>query len=237
MSAIYASMVKPTHATRVALELMAFIVAASAAFLILQYPSLPWLLPVHFRANGLPNGWQYKTMMRVMLPVFVQLSLAIPLTAVSTLLLSRPRGAENSDAPDVKAAAAAAEAVALIALIWVAFQGYAALALTDMWSVERDGLGFFYVILEVTGFVLTGFVAVRAHLLLGHPNPRPYVAEHWRFGQLYRNADDPALFVPSRDGSRWTINFGRPTAAALMGVILVIGAVSPIIVLTLALRA
>lgn len=237
MNAMTASMVKPTPATRIALELMAFIVAASAWFLLLQYPNLPWLLPVHFRSNGLPNGWQYKTIMRVLLPVFVQLALAIPLGAISTLLLSRPHSEQNADAPDVKAAAAAAEAVALIALIWVAFQGYAALALTDMWTVERDGLGFLYVILEVTGFVLTGFVAVRAHLLLGHPTPRPYVAEHWRFGQLYRNPNDPALFVPSRDGSRWTINFGRSIAAALMGIILVIGAVSPVIILALALRS
>ena len=51
----------------------------------------------------------------------------------------------------------------------------------------------------------------------GQPAPKPYAPEHWRFGQLYKNSDDPALFVPTRDGSRWTLNFGRPVAAALMG--------------------
>ena len=44
----------------------------------------------------------------------------------------------------------------------------------------------------------------------GRPRARPTgparrrgrsCAEHWRFGQLYKNADDPALFVPTRDGS------------------------------------
>ena len=71
---------------------------------------------------------------------------------------------------------------------------------------------------------------------LGRPDPRPYVAEHWRLGQLYRNPDDPALFVPTRDGRRWTLNFGRPVAGALLGVILAIGVLGPTVLLALALR-
>jgi uncharacterized membrane protein len=62
------------------------------------------------------------------------------------------------------------------------------------------------------------------------------VPEHWRFSQLYKNPDDPALFVPTRDGARWTLNFGRPIAAALLGVIIVLGVVAPTVILALALR-
>jgi uncharacterized membrane protein len=62
------------------------------------------------------------------------------------------------------------------------------------------------------------------------------VSEHWRFSQLYKNPEDPALFVPTRDGTRWTLNFGRPIAAALLGVILMLGVVAPTIILALALR-
>ncbi len=77
---------------------------------------------------------------------------------------------------------------------------------------------------------------MRAHLQLGRPAPREYVAEHWRFGQLYSNAADPALFVPTRDGSRWTLNFGRPAAATLLGLLLTIGIVGPTVILWLVLR-
>lgn len=229
-------MVSPTPATRVAIALVAVIVLCSATFLLVRYPSLPWLLPVHFRQNGFPNGWQYKTFPRVMLPVFVQLALAATFGAIGGLLLSRPHGTQDIDAPDVKAAAAAAEAVILIALIWVAFQGYAGWALVRMWTVKRAGLGLWYTYLELLGLVLTGVVSVRAHVRLGRPTPRPFVAEHWRFGQLYKNPDDPALFVPTRDGSRWTLNFGRPITAALLGFILAIGIIGPTIILGLALR-
>src|ERR1700731_2630743 len=103
-------MVPPTPATGVAIALVAVIILGSAAFLLGRYPSLPGLLPVHFQRNGLPDGWQYKTFARVMLPVFVQLALALTFGAVGGLLLSRPHGTQDVDAPDVKAAAVAVEA-------------------------------------------------------------------------------------------------------------------------------
>jgi uncharacterized membrane protein len=230
------SIIPPSRTTRIAARLMIAIILLSAVFLVVQYPSLPWLLPVRFRRNGMPIGWQYRTLARVLMPVFVQLALALTFGAVATLLLSRSRDTHDEQAPDVKAATSAAEAVTLIALIWVAFQAYAAIALVMMWKAERAGLGAWYVRLELVGLVLTGIVAARAHGRLGRPAPRPFVAEHWRFGQLYKNPDDPALFVPTRDGSRWTLNFGRPVAAALLGLILAVGIIGPTIILALALR-
>jgi uncharacterized membrane protein len=228
-------MVQPTGVTLVALVAGASIIAASTAFLVMRYPRLPWLLPVHFRSDGYPNGWQYKTYLRVLMPVFVQIALAVVLGAIGTLLLSRPHGQHDVDEPDVKAAAAAAEAVALLALIWVAFQGYAAVSLTGMWQRERAGLGW-YNYVELAGLLLTIVVAIRAQVRLGRPVPRPFVAEHWRYGQLYKNPNDPALFVPTRNGSRWTLNFGRPVAAALLGVVLAVGIVGPAVILGLLLR-
>jgi uncharacterized membrane protein len=208
----------------------------SAAFLMVFYPRLPWLLPVHFKADGFPNGWQYKTYWRVLMPVFVQLALTLILAAVGTLLLSRPHGDHDENAPDVKAATAAAEAVALLALIWVAFQGYVAVALTLMWQAERAGLGPLYTYLALTGIVLTIVVSMRAHVRVGRPAPRPFVPEHWRYGQLYKNPRDPALFVPTRNGAHWTLNFGRPVAVTLMGVVLFIVIVGPAVILGLLLR-
>jgi uncharacterized membrane protein len=227
--------VPPTRISIAAIAASGCVVAFTVGFLVARYHSLPWLLPVHFKANGVPNGWQYKTIARVMMPVFVQLALTITLGGVATLLLSRSDSAQNVDAPDVKAAGVAAEAVLLLTLIWVAFQGYAAVALTAMWQRERAGLNW-YGALEVIGILLTLAVSMRAHSQLGRPAPRPFVAEHWRFGQLYRNPDDPALFVPTRAGDRWTLNFGRPIAAALMAVILVVGCVAPTVILVLLLR-
>jgi uncharacterized membrane protein len=216
--------------------LMVAVILGSTVFLVSRYSSLPDLLPVHFGKSGAPNGWQFKTPSRVLLPVFVQIALAVTLGGIGALLLSRPHGEQDVEAPDVRAASTAAEAVVVIAAIWVAFQGYAAYALVNMWTEEHGALGSWYYNLELFGIVLTVIVCGRAHKLLGRPEPRPFVAEHWRFGQLYKNADDPALFVPTRHGARWTLNFGRPVAATLLGVILAIGILGPTIILLLALR-
>jgi len=228
--------VPPTRITRFAVAAMVLIIVASAVYVVATYSSLPPLLPVHFMPSGAPDRWQYRTPMRALLPVLVEIALALTLGAVGALLLSRPHGEQDAEAPDVRAAAAATEAVILMALIWVAFQGYAAWALVRMWERGRQGLGVMYPYLELTGAVLTIVVALRAHLRLGRPEPRPFVAEHWRYGQLYNNALDPALFVPTRDGSRWTLNFGRPVTAALLGLILAVGIVGPTVILAIFLR-
>ena len=250
---------RPTPLTRVALGAIGATLAFTATFLSARYPSLPDLLPVHFNRGGFPNGWQYKTWWRVLMPLLVQAALASTLGSIAILLLSRSDGqsdaASDPAAPigavvvtpahepggdavpaDVHAAATAAEAVALITLIWIAFQAYAAFALAAMWERQRAGLGGWYSRVEYVGLALTIGVAIRAQRRVGRPAARVFVAEHWRFGQLYRNPDDPALFVPTRDGTRWTLNFGRPVAAALMGLILAIGVLGPTIILGLLLR-
>jgi uncharacterized membrane protein len=228
--------VRPTPITRVSLLSSVLIIAATAWFLTDRYDRLPDILPVRFGQGGFPIGWQYKTPGRVLMPALVQSALSAMLAAVGWLLLSRPHGDHELDAPDVRTAAAAAEAVALIGIIWVAFQGYAAVALAGMWQRGRGGLGALYTLLEITGVVLSVVVFARAHVSFGRPGPRPFVAEHWAFGQLYRNRQDPALFVPTRDGRRWTLNFGRPVAVVLMGVILGAGVVAPAVLLGLMLR-
>jgi len=225
--------VSPTPLSRGAAFAMLLVISATALWLLLQYRSLPDLLPVHF--NGVPNGWQYRTLPRVLIPVGVQLVLAVVFTAVAGLLLSRPHGDRDAEAPDVRAAAAAAEAVLLLALIWVVFQGYAAFTLVRLWVTDRATLPL-YNLGEAVGVVASLAVAVRAHRHLGRPEPRPFVANHWRLGQLYKNAEDPALFVPTRDGRRWTLNFGRPVAGALLGLILVLGVLAPTMLIALALR-
>jgi uncharacterized membrane protein len=231
------SMLPATTLTRYAVKMMAAIILGTAAFLFARYGSLPELLPVHFGPHNGVNGWQYKTVARVLMPTLVQLVLFATVSAIGALLLSRPDRDAARDKPDAKAAAVAAEGVMLISLIWVAFQAYAALALVRMWTIARPGLGSAYGMLELTGLLLTGVVGVRAHVLLGRPAPLAYVPEHWRFGQLYCNGQDPALFVPTRDGSRWTLNFGRPAAVVLLGATLVAGVALPAIILVLALRA
>ncbi len=229
-------LIPPTRLTWVAVGAVAAIFAFTVTFLVARYPALPDILPVRFNARGLANGWQYKTWLRVLMPVLTQSALILVFGTIATLLLSRPHRPEDQRAGDMAAAAAAAEAVVLVALVWVTFQAYAGVALALMWQRGFGGLGESYGKVIWIGVGLSALVSIRAIRRIGRPAPRPFEAGHWRFGRLYRNASDPALFVPTRDGAHWTLNFGRPVAAALLGLILGIGIVAPTMILGLLLR-
>jgi uncharacterized membrane protein len=222
--------------TRYTAALSVLAIAATTVFLFWCYPLLPDILPVHFRPNGRPNGWQFRTVPRVFVPVFVQLGIFIAGTSIGTLLLSRRDARSAIALPDARAAVTATEAITLISSTWVMVQAYTAYALVRLWSGVGSTLGRGYTAFEIAAVVATIGILVRAQRRLAKPEPLPYVPTHWRLGQLYCNADDPALFVPTRDGRRWTLNFGRPAAAILMGAILVAGIVAPTLMLALMLR-
>src|SRR5437763_104550 len=125
------------HATAIthhAVRASILITLGTTAFLSWRYPTLPTILPVHFNRNGVPNGWQFKTPPRVLMPVLVQVSLLVTLGAIGWLLLSRRDARSAGRAADVRAAHTACEAVMLIASIWVGFQAYAAVALAALWA-------------------------------------------------------------------------------------------------------
>jgi uncharacterized membrane protein len=234
-------MVRPTALTWFGGIATLCTIAFNAGFLLQAYPRLPDILPVHFGPLAFQpgigaNGWQYKTYARVMMPVLVQVALALTFGGIAVLLLSRSHATGEQDAPDMMAASTAAEAVALVALVWVAFQAYAGITLVIMWESGRPQFDVVYNLAIAAGVMVSAVVGLRAHKRLGRPAPPEYVAEHWWLGQLYRNAADPALFVPTRTGSRWTLNFGRPVAAALLAIVLTIGIIGPTVILGLLLR-
>jgi uncharacterized membrane protein len=230
-------LIRPTRATQFGVVAMMAVIAATTAFLATQYGGLPDLLPVHFDAHGLPIGWQFKTWSRVLMPAFVESALFFSLAGIAALLLWRRERPAFPYPADVRAARTTAEAVVLIALLWVAVQLGAAVALAAVWRANGGLLDWWYLRLEGVGLLLTIAAGAQALWRVGRPEPLPYIAAHWRFGQLYCNREHPALFVPTRDGSRWTLNFGRPVAAVLLGVILVAGIALPVLILALALRA
>jgi uncharacterized membrane protein len=222
--------------TRYAATLSVLAIAATTVFLFWRYPSLPDILPVHFRTNGRPNGWQFRTIPRVFVPVFVQLGIFVAGTSVGMLLLSRRDASSATVLPDARAAVTATEAITLISTTWVVVQSYTAYALVRLWLGVGSTLGRGYTSLEIAAGLVTIGILVRAQRRLSRPEPLPYIPSHWRLGQLYCNAEDPALFVPTRDGRRWTLNFGRPAAALLMGAILIVGILAPTVMLALTLR-
>jgi uncharacterized membrane protein len=226
--------IPPTLATILGAGVTVASIAGAAGFLIGRYPSLPLLVPVHFADQGLPDRWQVKTYTLVLMPVWVQLVLALAFGAIVVILLWR--SVLPDDAHAVRLAAedsermlVAAEAVVLLSAIWVSFQALGAVELVRLWERGWGGYRWIYGQTLVAAIVASVVVGVRAIATLGGStrSGESDASPHWRFTHLYFNPKDPALFVPARRGLGWTLNFGRPRAVLLMGVVLAIGIGAP----------
>lgn len=221
--------VPPSRYTLMAAFWAAGITLATATYLGLIYSTLPAQLPVRYM-SGEPIFFQVKTPVVVMLPALVQAALLSVFAALCLLLLWRARpGHDPRDPADDGRMQVAVEGVALLASVWITVQAIGAARLVALWQGGRGGFGRVYNITLVVSLLISAVIVWRTTLALRHGavsggDTDPAL---WRFTHLYFNPTDPALFVPTRRGVGWTLNFGRPLAIALIAAILVVGVGGP----------
>ena len=198
---------------------------------------MPVLLPVHFDDQGISYMFVRASYMIILVPVWIQLSLAVVFGALAGVLLYRTQHTRSAVETEVRRQERermlmTAEAISLLAAIWVTFQGLLAVRLIMMWQLMCCGLGDIYYQSLVVCIVLSAIVGVRAAVYLQHPKPvvRETDAEHWRFPGVYFNPRDPALFVPLRNARGWTLNFGRPQALVFVGFVVAISIWAPVVI-------
>jgi uncharacterized membrane protein len=215
--------------------------AGTATYLASTYSLLPLGLPVGF-VRGLPFIYHPKTPLMVMLPAIVQLGLVIVFGALMLLLLWRARPALAGECEDTSGDTVrmclAAEGISLLAAVWISVQALGAARLIGLWRGGVGGYGELYSFAIVTAVVASVVISARTMKLVGQdgaavPSIDPAV---WRLRQLYFNPTDPALFVRTRTGRGWTLNFGRPVAILLLTATLVLGIGGPYLVARYVLR-
>ena len=231
---------RPTLLTGFSAALTVASISATAGFLIGRYPMLRQFVPVHFDGQGLPNRWQLTSYLLVLMPVWIQIALALTFGAIAGILLYRasPGDGERGEIaqPDADRMLVTAEAISLLAAIWVTFQGLAAVQLMSLWQRGWGGFGKIYGQTLVIAIVASVVVGIRAASSLRQSQPASLTADsNWRFRALYFNPQDPALFVPVRSGFGWTVNFGRPGAILLMMLFLIFGIGAPLAIMRILL--
>ena len=231
---------RPTMATLLGVATTIAAIAGTAGFILGRLPMLRRFIPVHFDSQGLPDRWLPASIGLVLLPVWIQLTLAVVFGAIAGLLLYRtrptrvPESAEDAATrQDRERMLITAEAVSLLSAIWVTFQGVAAIRILGLWERGWGGLGSAYGQSLVVAVVLSIIVGIRAGVNLRHPEHAQRQTEdvHWRFSGVYFNPADPALFVPLRRGIGWTMNFGRPSAIAFLIFVMIFGFGAPLVIL------
>lgn len=220
----------PTRRTLICACWSAGITIATATYLGLIYSTLPAGLPVRY-LRGEPVYFQLKTPVVVMLPAFVQAALLLTFGALALLLLwrARPVSRDASDAADRLRMSLAVEGVALLGAVWITVQAIGAARLIALWQGGRGGFGRVYNVTLLVALAVSAIVVWRTMKAVRQEDAASAETDPalWRFTHLYFNPHDPALFVPTRRGVGWTLNFGRPLAIVLIAAILSVGVGGP----------
>ncbi|MEO5740147.1 MAG: DUF5808 domain-containing protein [Vicinamibacterales bacterium] len=228
---------RPTVLTLLGVGTTIAAISGTTGYILGRAPSIPGLLPMHFDDEAIADRFVRASYAVILVPVWIQLGLAIVFGAIAGVLLYRTQKTRSVVESEVQRQERermlmTAEAISLLAAIWVTFQGLLAVRLIMMWQRMCCGLGEIYYQSLVVCIVLSVMVAVRAAIYVQYPKPVLRKTEdiHWRFQSVYFNRQDPALFVPRRNGPGWTVNFGRPQAVVFLGLVLFVTIGAPIFI-------
>jgi uncharacterized membrane protein len=207
---------------------------ATAVIGVISYPSMPAMLAVHSRANGVPGRLAAKSVGTAFSLVFVQIGVTALLVGLATAIFhsrtdidpARPVGSARWHRQYVALSARAL--LGLAAMIDLAMLGSSLL----MWTGTVTAWAHLVVVLPILAAVVVALVVLarnnraradgEADTGLTHRDDDRY----WRGGLFYINREDHALMVPRRFGVGWTLNFGNPGAAMLLaGLAVLIGLV------------
>lgn len=233
MKAIY----RPTVLTLLGVATTIGAISGTIGYVLGRSPALPPILAIHFDAQGIADRFVRASYPIALVPVWIQLTLAIVFGAITGVLLYRTQPVRSAVEDDLtrqerERMLMTAEAISLLAAIWVTFQGLLAIRLFMMWQRMCCGLGSIYYQSLVVCIVLSVIIGIRAAVYVKYPHPVMRTTEdaHWRLRGVYFNPGDPALFVPLRSGVGWTLNFARPQVVVFITVVIAFTIWAPILI-------
>jgi uncharacterized membrane protein len=228
---------RPTVLTLLGIATSIAAISGTTGYILGRAPALPQVLAVHFDAEGIGDRFVRATYPIALVPVWIQLTLAIVFGAIAGVLLYRTQRVRSAVEDELtrqnrERMLMTAEAITLLAAVWVTFQGLLAIRLLMMWQSVCCGLGSIYYQSLVVCIVLSVIIGIRAAVYIKYPHPVIRTTEdaHWRLQGVYFNPGDPALFVPLRSGVGWTLNFGRPQAVVFVAVVIVFSIWAPLLI-------
>ena len=229
---------RPTVLTLVGFGIIVAAISGTTGYILGRAPTLPAILPIHFDDHGIADKFVPASYSIVLVPVWVQLTLALVFGAIAGVFLYRTQHVRSAVESDVarqerERMLMTSEAISLLAAIWVAFQGLLAVRLFIMWQQMCCGLGAVYYQSLVVAIVMSAIIGIRAAVYVRYPTPAVREADtaHWWLRGIYVNRHNPALFVPLPNGTGWTLNFGRPQALVFLGVFLVLSIWAPVLIM------
>ncbi|HTI14437.1 MAG TPA: DUF5808 domain-containing protein [Dictyobacter sp.] len=204
------------------------ILIMTIALTIVRYPALPAVIPTHFNAAGVPNGWMNKFSGVVSLSLTNILITAFFIVLIRYLPRTRiqldPSNAERDLQRQLQQRQLVNKLLAITSLIINA--SFFFISLQTLQILPTNAQGGNTIMTTIIPLFPLAILATIVWLIIRMIRLRnqsgtqrqttPYVLRnddrYWLGGLFYSNPDDPALFVEKRFGIGWTINFGNPQA-------------------------
>jgi uncharacterized membrane protein len=177
---------------------------------IIRYPNLPARIPIHFDLGGVADRTVRTTVPAAFAPVLIQAGVTAVLIATAVLMVRAPQATRRGRRLVVGAVLTLATCLDLAGFLLA----------TQIWRAGgtlSNGAGAGALALVLAGVVIVVAAAIRANT--AGRGPHEVDLDHYQ-GIFYVNRDDPKLFVPKRFGVGWTLNFGRPAAWVITGILL-----------------
>ncbi len=218
------------------------ILLVTAAVGAARYDDLPDRIPTHFSGWSTPDQYGATSVLTVFGPLLIGLGVvALMLGIIGASYASPVRQYPDGD-PDAGRARAlrtrelAARTIGLLCLLGNLIICGASVAI--WFDVTAWALPLVLIVpLALMTATVVWVVIAGIRLQKGRP-PAPESAgdavgpqspdddRYWKAGLFYVNRDDPALFVPKRQGIGWTVNLAHRGGQAFIAVVLLIAVVS-----------
>jgi uncharacterized membrane protein len=228
MKATYSSKDRPI---RVRGWLPFAVLALGAIALALKWDSIPDRWAIHWGISGRPDGWATKTVVGVFLPLAFGAFICGFLEAIGLILraTSKARGGLSPEVA-LKIAGLTIDFLRLIQIALSLVFAYIGIALPL--SPPESPLRLVWFVFAAVGIaIVVGMIRLWRGVLdlkkAGHEGLEGYN------GIIYKNPNDPRLWVPKISGLGYTLNFAHPWAWPIMVAIL---AIPVLVVIALVVR-
>ena len=203
------------------------ILLATGIFLHFRWDAIPARFPVHWGVDGQPNGWSSRTPMGVYGPLLLGALISACMWLTANTLLRSARITDR--ARPVLVLHDFAHRVGLFLLVIelflaVVFSCVGLLPLAGAMPVMIVT----FLMLPAIFFLIVWLNKGRAHHIERSGEANPEAAGDgtpdacWKFGMLYFNPDDAALWVEKRAGIGYTMNFAHVSAWIIMALLLLV---------------
>ena len=189
--------------------------------LIFQYPSLPEQIPIHWGANGMPDGWSNKSIFSVFFLPFLLLTQQVILYVIAyyvqkSSLSVKAQASEQSLQRERRARTLNTHYMAFINLLMTVLLGGMELLTIRAGNEQATGLGwltalfFIFFILGTIAYMIENSRLNKLIQTEANEYSQPSSDNEWLWGLFYFDKENPDIFIEKKYGVGWTVNFARP---------------------------